>query len=187
MNKCSLFFTSASVVASSIAAIAEEAPFPPPPSDVSSVATLVSPDEPGEHLTISGRVYKEDGKTPYEGFVLYLYQTDASGVYNRIDGNWQRPRIRGWVKTDDDGRYVVHTIKPGSYPGSRNPAHIHVIVKVPGHDPKWIDDFLFEGDPYVNQAEVKRNRSAGDFSAIMKVHKDGKGKGRCLRNIRIQG
>lgn len=78
----------------------EDAPFPPPPKDVSSVATLVSGSEPGEKLVVTGTVYKSDRKTPLPDFILYVYQTDATGMYNKADGNWQRPRIHGWVKTE---------------------------------------------------------------------------------------
>ena len=132
----------------------ESAPFPPPPSDVSPVVTLVTADEPGERLIVDGIACSGDGRTPLPGFVLYLYQTDATGVYNKTDGNWQRPRIRGWVRTDSNGKYEIRTIKPGSYPGSRNPAHIHVIVKPSGKDPDWIDEFLFDGDPFRSPVSI---------------------------------
>jgi protocatechuate 3,4-dioxygenase beta subunit len=159
-------------------------PFPPPPHEVSSVATLVTSDEPGERLVITGIVYTSDGKTPYPDFILYLYQTDATGVYNMTDRSWMRPRIRGWVRTDKDGKYEIRTVKPGSYPGSRNPAHIHAIVKLPGNEPDWIDDFLFEDDPFLTERE--RNRAAsGDFSHIMRATRRADGTLVCTRNIKL--
>jgi protocatechuate 3,4-dioxygenase beta subunit len=149
------------------------------------VATLVTADEPGEKLIISGTVYAEKGGTPLPGFVLYLYQTDATGVYNTTDGSWQGPRIRGWVRTDSDGKYEIRTIKPGSYPGSRNPAHIHVIVKPPGKDPDWIDDFLFEGDPFLTDKDRGRLKGEETFSPVMKVTRDESGMLHCRRDIMI--
>ncbi len=163
---------------------AEDAPFPPPPANVSSVVTLVSDGEPGEKLVVRGTVFKEDGKTPYDGFILYLYQTDATGRYNKEDGYWGRPRIRGWIKTDKNGSYEIRTIKPGSYPGSRNPAHIHIIVKLPGQDPDWIDDFLFEGDPFLDPKDVKKSLEEKNFSHIVRAEKRD-GVLRCRRDIRI--
>jgi len=184
--KPSTFFLTCVIVATSAPGYSqEEAPFPPPPANVSSIATMTSEDEPGERLVISGIVYEVNGMTPLRGFVLYLYQTDASGVYNKTDRNWQRPRIRGWVRTDNDGKYEIRTIKPGSYPRSRNPAHIHVIVKLPGNEPEWIDDFLFEGDQFLSDEDRKRMDRDERFSPVMRVARDEKGILHCARNIRI--
>ena len=163
----------------------EKAPYPPAPSDASSVATMTSNDEPGEQLVINGIVYEADGRTPISGFVLYLYQTDSSGVYNKTDRSWQRPRIHGWVRTDNDGKYEIRTIKPGSYPGSRNPAHIHAIVKLAGSEAEWIDDFLFEGDPFLSSKDRKRIENEGRFSPVMSIERDEKGVLRCKRDIKI--
>jgi len=163
----------------------EEAPFPPAPQDVSSTATIVSKDEPGEQLVITGTVYRSDKKTPYERLVLYFYQTDATGVYNKTNGSWKEPRLRGWVKTDAKGRYEIHTVRPGSYPGSRNPAHIHVIISLPGEKARWLDDFLFEGDPYVRSEDLRKTAKAGSFSNIMKVTRDQDNILRCVRDFVI--
>lgn len=160
-------------------------PFPSPPANISETARLAPEDEPGERLVIAGTVYQSDGKTPYTGLVLYLYQTDASGVYNKTDNSWMRPRLHGWVKTDKNGRYKVNTIKPGSYPGSRNPAHIHAIVRLPDEQPQWIDDFLFEGDPFLSERDLKQFANQGRFSSIMKIAKEPDGLLRYERDIRI--
>lgn len=164
----------------------EEAPFPPPPANVSSVVELVSDSEPGQRLVITGTVYKADGKTPFAGLVLYLYQTDATGVYNNKDGSWQRPRIHGWVKADREGRYEIRTIKPGSYPRSRIAAHIHAIVKLDGEEAKWIDDFLFAGDEFLSEKEKSKLSSAGSLSAVMKENVDKNGVLHCRRDIVIR-
>jgi protocatechuate 3,4-dioxygenase beta subunit len=169
----------------SLADAKDEAPFPPPPKDVSSVATLVSENELGERLIITGTVFKADRKTPCPDFILYLYQTDATGVYNTTDHNWERPRIRGWIKTDKEGKYEIRTIKPESYPRGRNPAHIHVIVKVSGQKPNWIDNFLFDGDPYLSEQDNNLPAQQGDFSPVMKATKDKDGVLHCKRDIVI--
>lgn len=163
----------------------DRAPFPDPPEKVSSSSMLVTKDEPGEPLTIVGTVYKADGKTPYADLIMYVYQTDITGVYNKQDGNWQRPRIHGWVQTDEKGKYKIRTIKPGSYPRGRNPAHIHAIVKLPGESAKRIDDFLFEGDPYLT-AELKDKSSLGSFSPVMKTYKEKDGMMVGVRDIVIK-
>ncbi len=172
------------IVNTILLAAQEVAPFPTAPGNISSVATLVSDNEPGERLIITGIVYKSDRKTPMPHFILYFYQTDATGVYNHSDRSWMRPRIHGWVKTDKSGRYEIRTIKPGSYPGSRNPAHIHVIVALPGKQPNWIDDFLFEHDPYLSEPDRKRSLK-DNFSHIMKSTKENDGMLRATRNIKL--
>lgn len=157
------------------------APFPPAPDDVPSAASMVSQDEPGERLIVTGTVYKSDKRTPYSGLILYFYQTDATGVYNKVDGSWQRPRLHGWVRTDVNGRYEIRTIKPGSYPRRREPAHIHVTGKPASGPPVWLGSLLFEGDPNLQSKDVRESAEAGNFSYIMKITK---GKDNVLRGVR---
>lgn len=108
-------------------------------------------DEPGEPLTISGTVFQADGRTPAPDVIVYAYHTDAQGVYptRGDETGWARRHgyLRGWVKTDAEGRYRFRTIKPAPYPGRQSPAHIHVIVKEPDRREYWIDEIVFEGDP----------------------------------------
>ena len=163
----------------------DSAPFPDPPPGVSSTAVLAAESEPGEHIVIRGTVYHADGRTPYAGLVFYLYQTDASGAYNTTNRSWREPRLRGWLRTGDDGRYEIRTIKPGSYPGSRNPAHIHAIVRLPGRSPKWIDDFLFAGDPFLTERQMEGAASRGKFSNIMKLTRTGDGSLEGIRDIAL--
>ena len=167
--------------------ITESQDLPPsgkPPAAISWMTKLVSDDEAGEPLIVTGTVYAPDGKKPLEGVVMYVYQTDASGVYNRTDRSWQRPRLRGWVKTDAGGRYEIHTIKPGSYPGSKNPAHIHATVTLPGGVERWIDEFLFDGDPFLSEMD-RAQANEGDFSNVMRIHRGVDGILRCVRNIKL--
>ncbi|MDQ2920818.1 MAG: hypothetical protein M3R52_04270 [Acidobacteriota bacterium] len=50
---------------------------PNPPSRI-----VIPPvGEPGEPLVIFGTVYKEDGKTPADGILIYVYHTNAAGIY----------------------------------------------------------------------------------------------------------
>lgn len=165
----------------------EAPPFPQPPSDVSARAVITTPDEPGSRMVLRGTVFRADGTTPYPGFLLYLYQTDDTGVYNRASGSWREPRLRGWVKTDAQGKYEIRTIKPGSYPGSTNPAHIHVIVRINDAPPQWIGDFLFEGDPFLNDRDIRASAERGKFGNIIKLTRGKDGILTGVRDIRIGG
>jgi protocatechuate 3,4-dioxygenase, beta subunit len=116
---------------------------------LSSIDTLPDFSDPGPKLEISGTIYERDGKTPAKDVVLYIYHTDQGGIYPK-KGTDDGPHgcIRGWIRTNADGKYKFYTLKPGSYPQGGNPAHIHPIIKEPGKKEYWIDEFLFEGDPF---------------------------------------
>ncbi len=154
-------------------------------SDTSSSVTVASANEHGLRLVITGTIYKSDGKTPLAGAVMYLYQTDASGVYSRGTNSSRNPRLKGSLKTGADGRYEIRTIKPGSYPGSRNPAHIHATLTPPGGKGRWIDEFLFDGNPFLKKEDYQKFAGKGTFSSIMKVDKGNDGVLRCVRDIKV--
>ena len=104
------------------------------PSSIPWSTRISGSEDPGEPLVISGTIYKSDGKTPAPGVILYVYQTDQKGKYTPSKGQVSGRRhghLRGWMKSDERGRYQFTTIRPGSYPNGNNPQHIHPIVKEP--------------------------------------------------------
>ncbi|HYK01892.1 MAG TPA: intradiol ring-cleavage dioxygenase [Thermoanaerobaculia bacterium] len=121
------------------------------PAKLASTVSLAPASEPGERMVITGTIFRRDGKTPAKNALLYVYHTNAQGVYPKRGnetGNAQRHGyLRGWLRTDAQGRYRIESIRPGSYPGRRDPSHIHPTVKIDGHDEFWIDEFLFDDDP----------------------------------------
>ena len=151
-------------------------------------ATIVSEKEPGERLIVSGTIFALDGKTPLEGARLWVYQTDATGVYSTSSGQDQRyTRIHGQIRTGADGRYEFRTIKPASYPGRSVPAHIHAFVSAPGFPEYWIDDYVFEGDPFITEeAREKHYRGGGSFASVLKLTKGSDGVLRGVRDIQIE-
>jgi protocatechuate 3,4-dioxygenase beta subunit len=119
------------------------------PENAPARVAVTPSSEPGERLAVSGRVLG-DNNQPVPGASIYVYQTDTKGEYvqgsNR--GN-DRPRLFGFLRSDSQGRYSFTTIRPGSYPNSRIPGHIHFEVTAPGHAER-IYEIVFEGDPFIS-------------------------------------
>jgi catechol 1,2-dioxygenase len=105
--------------------------------------SIAPPAEPGTRLIIRGRVLAPDCTTPLGGAVLDVWQADAGGSYHD-------DRLRGRIRTDAQGRYELHSIRPGAYRiGDRHrPAHIHVTVSREGSRP-LTTQLYFTGDPYL--------------------------------------
>jgi protocatechuate 3,4-dioxygenase beta subunit len=138
--------------------------------------TLPDFEEEGIKLNISGTVYKSDGKTPAPDVIIYLYHTDQKGVYAAKEKStgWAKRHgyIRGWLKTNAKGEYNFFTLRPASYPGSTIPAHIHPTIKEQGITEYYIDDFLFDDDPFLTEAERRKLPERGG-NGILKLKKSG--------------
>jgi protocatechuate 3,4-dioxygenase, beta subunit len=139
--------------------------------------TLPDFNDKGPKIEISGIVYARDGKTPAAGVVLYVYHTDQAGVYptkgNEKGWGKRHGYIRGWIKTDANGRYAFYTLVPASYPNSTNPKHIHPIIKEPGKSEYWIDEFVFADDPLLPASERNRARPVGGDGVLTTTMKEG--------------
>lgn len=150
------------------------------------VDTLPDFHDPGPKLEISGTIFKSDGKTPARDVILYIYHTDQTGEYP-TKGNetgWAKRHgyIRGWIKTNADGRYKFYTLRPGAYPGRQNPEHIHPVIKEPGIKEYWIDEYLFDDDPILTARERNRQPGRGG-KGILKTKKDAAGMQVAQRDI----
>ena len=148
--------------------------------------SICSDKEPGEPLIVSGTIYAPDGRTPMQGISLFVYQTDTTGVYTTSGGNNRGTRLHGQMQSNAEGRYEFRTIKPGSYPGSTNPAHIHAYVSGPGYPEYWIDEFLFEDDHFVSDEQKRKAAAQGSFSPILKLTKGSDGILRGTRDIKLE-
>ncbi len=147
------------------------------PSRLESKSTLTPTGEPGEQLVIRGTIFKPDGKTPAPDVILYVYQTDNRGLYSKGKNQQHAIRhghLRGWVKTNAKGEYEFNTIRPASYPNSKNPQHIHPIIYEPNKGYYWIDEYLFDDDPLLTATERSHAPNRGG-SGIIKVTKDTNG------------
>jgi protocatechuate 3,4-dioxygenase beta subunit len=147
---------------------------------------IVGESERGEALIISGTIFAPDGRTPLEGMTLFVYQTDAAGVYTTSGGDNRNTRIHGVMRTNAEGRYEFRTIRPGSYPGSRQPQHIHAYVSGPGYPEYWIDEYHFSDDPFVTDGMRKKTTGKGNLSSILTLTRDRDGVLRGVRDIVVE-
>jgi protocatechuate 3,4-dioxygenase beta subunit len=118
------------------------------PATAPSTGRVAPQGEPGAALQVSGVVVDTAG-APVPGASLYVYQTDREGYYGvKPESDSRNPRLKVFLRSDARGAWAFDTVRPGSYPGSTNPAHIHFEVSASGHAPR-IFEIVFEGDPFV--------------------------------------
>lgn len=130
-----------------------------------SVTTLpMRPDEQGDRLVFSGRVLDLAG-LPLEGAELDIWHADSEGYYSGFAPGIPDGNLRGVVQADADGRFEISTIQPAPYriptdgPTGKlieaagwhpwRPAHLHLIVRAPGHRP-ITTQLYFAGGAYVD-------------------------------------
>lgn len=144
------------------------------PKNLHWQTTIAAADEPGERMIVSGTIFKRDGRTPAANVILYVYHTDNRGLYSRSSNQTKALRhghLRGWMKTDAQGRYEFNTIRPASYPNRKAPQHIHPLIKEEGLTRYWIDEYLFEDDPLLTDEEKTKQPQHGG-SGIIRLTKE---------------
>jgi protocatechuate 3,4-dioxygenase, beta subunit len=125
------------------------------PANAPAAGRVAPAGEPGQPITVSGVVVGPDN-APIANASLYVYQTDHEGYYGvKPQSDNRNPRLKLFLRTDARGAYSFETIKPGSYPNSRIPAHIHFEVSATGRAPS-IFEIVFTGDPFVT-ADMRGN------------------------------
>jgi len=150
---------------------------PIPFDQLNWVDTLPDFKEAGPKMLITGTIYQADGKTPARNTILYVYHTDQKGVYatkgNEAGWGKRHGYIRGWIRTHADGRYAFYTLKPAAYPREKIPAHIHPVIKEVDKNEYYIDEYLFDDDPFLTAAERKKQEKRGGNGIIVLTKKNG--------------
>ncbi|MEY8849012.1 intradiol ring-cleavage dioxygenase [Psychroserpens sp. XS_ASV72] len=138
--------------------------------------TIKGFDTSNNKIKINGTVFRNDGQTPAEGIIVYVYHTDHTGRYPTKSTSTGLERrhgyMRTWLRTDADGRYEFYTSRPASYPNSTVPQHIHVTIKEPGLNSYYIEDFFFADDPNLTSDIKKRSKPRGG-SGVIQLKGDG--------------
>lgn len=76
------------------------------------------------------------------------------------------------------------TIKPGSYPDTRNPAHIHYVVNAAGYKER-VFEIVFADDPLVNERIRADAAREGSGFSIRALARNAQGMLRCTQDIRL--
>lgn len=145
------------------------------PKNISSIDTSSGWNEKGQKLIIIGTTFQLDGKTPAPNVVIYYWQTDNNGYYSpkaEMDEKAKKHgHIRGWVKTDANGKYTIKTIRPAPYPNDILPAHIHLSIKEPDIENEYYtDEINFDDDklliPHLKK-HPQENRGGSGITRIL--------------------
>jgi len=147
------------------------------PEHINAIDTSAGWPQKGQKLLITGTIYKLDGITPAPNVILYYYHTDINGVYSgnqALDPRVVRHGyIRGWVKSDSNGKYAIYTVRPAPYPNSKFEAHIHPSIKEPNIDKEYyIDEFVFDDDPLLTAEKRKKLPNRGGSGILRSYTKD---------------
>jgi protocatechuate 3,4-dioxygenase beta subunit len=119
----------------------------------------------GERILVHGRVLDERGRAvPH--VLIEVWQANAGGRYRHKKEGYVAaldPDFGGCGRclTDDEGRYMFRTIKPGPYPWPNGvndwrPSHIHFSVFGSGFAQRLITQMYFEGDPLIPLCPIVR-------------------------------
>jgi protocatechuate 3,4-dioxygenase, beta subunit len=117
----------------------------------------------GERIIVTGRVLDGDGR-PVRNSLIEVWQANAAGRYTHeldqhpapLDPNFSGA---GRCLTDNEGRYLFVTVKPGAYPwkNHRNawrPAHIHLSLFGKAFRSRLITQMYFPGDPLLEHDPI---------------------------------
>ncbi len=148
------------------------------PANIKSIDTSAGWTEKGQKLLITGTVYKLGGKIPEPNVIIYYWQTDNNGYYSPKEGMDEETKkhghIRGWVKSDKNGKYSIYTIRPAPYPNEDIPAHIHLSIKELNIENEYYADLYFDDDPLYLKHKKKYGKLDRAGTEILRVLLDNK-------------
>jgi len=117
------------------------------PSNLGAKARIAPTSEPGDPLIVRGRLRNLDGAAA-AGAVVFAYHTDRGGLYDDPSKGPHSWRLRGWTRTDPEGRFTFETMRPGAYPGGNIAPHVHFTA------------FLADGRYHTPQLNLPATRQA---------------------------
>ncbi|HET7696545.1 MAG TPA: hypothetical protein VFK57_12605 [Vicinamibacterales bacterium] len=142
----------------------------------------------GQVVQLTGRVTNLKGE-PLRRVQIEIWQANTNGRYaHPSDPNTHLPLdpdFQGYalLRTDEDGRYALTTIKPGPYPTARGDMRApHIHVEIQGHTDRKVTQLFFPNEPLNDQDRhlnsVRRpdtliaNVSASSASPVLRAQWD---------------
>lgn len=127
----------------------------------------------GQVIHLMGRVFDVDGK-PMKGVRLEIWQANTFGRYSHPNDTHDAPldpNFQGFgvTVTDAEGRFHFKTVKPGSYPVSKDwkrPPHIH--FDITGKSNRLVTQMYFEGEP-LNEKDLLYDNTRGKELLLTKL------------------
>jgi protocatechuate 3,4-dioxygenase, beta subunit len=148
------------------------------PENINAVDTSAGWRDGRQKLILTGQVFHLDGRTPAPNVIIYYWHTNDKGLYT---ADHQTPaqakehgRLRGWVKTDENGKYSIKTSRPAAYPNDVIPQHIHLSIKEPQLPDEYFIDLYFDDDPLYLPHKKKYGKADRGGTEILRVVADGK-------------
>jgi protocatechuate 3,4-dioxygenase alpha subunit len=146
---------------------------------------LAGPGISGERVTVKGRVLDGDGN-PVPDALIEIWQANSHGKYVHPEDNQNKPLESGFqgfgrILTDDEGRFLFTTIKPGPVPapgGKTQAPHLAVSVFARGllrrlvtrmyfpDEPRNADDFALNLVPAERRATLIAKKIQSDGSVL---------------------
>jgi len=143
---------------------------------------VVPKDIKADILHLSGTIFKEDGKTPYNDCLIEIWQCSPDGVYDNTSDEY---KFRGAQKTKSDGKYLFTTCIPVPYTTNESksnyrPAHIHMRISGKGEQ-DLVTQVYFKNDPYLEKDYASRSPQA--IHRIMEIKKNSKNENAIIFNV----
>ncbi|WP_255449841.1 hypothetical protein [Seonamhaeicola sediminis] len=139
--------------------------------NLNSIDTIPDFSSKKNKLKITGTIYESDGVTPAKNILLFVHQTDENGNFELKRHNKKRyVHHRGWVRTDENGKYTLYTFVPGSFIYGKELKQIYPIVKEPNKPEYKIETFLFDDDPLLT-GKCRAKVEDTDPQRILKLDK----------------
>ncbi len=147
------------------------------PEEIKSEHISIGWQEGNQKLIITGKIYETDGKTPAKNVIVYYWHTDDNGLYSSDSRTPEQARehgrLRGWVKSDEDGNYKIKTSRPAAYPNDNIPQHIHLSIKEPDIANEYFADLYFDDDPLYLKHKKRYGKADRAGTEILRVVLDG--------------
>jgi protocatechuate 3,4-dioxygenase alpha subunit len=153
----------------------------------------VAQGNPGEHVTIHGRVLDGNGQ-PIPDAVLEIWQADADGRYHHPEqagtSNDSTPFFGfGRVPTDEHGQFSFTTIKPGPVPGpdgKPQAPHLQICVFMRGLLRQLVTRIYFPEDP-LNDSDTVLRLVPESRRATLVAHQSAPAENTLEWNVCLQG